>query len=138
MPGSDGKYVLAGFGWHQSWNDRINDQFNAEHETNMAHFIRDIRKDLGVPALPFVIAEKGISGPDEKHPRALSLMKAQAAVAERAEFKGNSAFVSTKAFWRAAEESPSKQGYHWNNNAETCCLIGEAMSEAMKRLPLAK
>jgi len=22
--------VLAGFGWHQGWNDRINDQFNAE------------------------------------------------------------------------------------------------------------
>ena len=28
-----------------------------------AHFIRDIRKDLGAPALPFVIAETGMSGP---------------------------------------------------------------------------
>ena len=134
VPGSDGKYVLAGFGWHQGWNDRINDQFNAEYESNMAHFIHDIRKDLGVPALPFVIAEKGMSGPDEKHPRALSLMKAQAAVAEHAEFKGNVAFVGTKAFWRPAEESPSNQGYHWNNNAETYYLIGDAMGTAMKRL----
>ena len=25
VPGSDGKYELAGFGWHQGWNDRIND-----------------------------------------------------------------------------------------------------------------
>ena len=138
VPGSDGKYVLAGFGWHQGWNDRINDQFNAEYESNMAHFIRDIRKDLGVPALPFVIAETGMNGPDEKHPRALSLMKAQAAVAEHAEFKGNVAFVGTKAFWRPAEQSPSGQGYHWNNNAETYYLIGEAMGEAMKRLPLAR
>ena len=71
VPGSDGRYVLAGFGWHQGWNDRINDKFNAEYESNMAHFIRDIRKDLGVPALPFVIAETGMSGPEEKHPRAL-------------------------------------------------------------------
>ena len=46
MPGSDGRYVLSGFGWHQGWNDRINNKFNAEYESNMAHFIRDMRKDL--------------------------------------------------------------------------------------------
>lgn len=135
VPGSDGRgYVIAGFGWHQGWNDRINDKFNAEYEANMAHFIRDIRKDLGVAKLPFVIAETGMSGPDEKHPRALSLMKAQAAVAEHPEFKGNVAFVSAKAFWRSKEESPSAQGYHWNTNAETYYLIGEAMGKSMLRL----
>ena len=134
VPGSDGRYVLAGFGWHQGWNDRINDKFNAEYETNMVHFIRDIRKDLGVPALPFVIAETGMSGPEETHPRALSLMKAQAAVAEHKEFQGNVAFVGTKAFWRPKEQSPSGQGYHWNSNAETYYLIGEAMGQAMKQL----
>ena len=130
-PGSDGRYVLAGFGWHQGWNDRINDKFNAEYESNMVHFIRDIRKDLGTPGLPFVIAETGMTGPEEKHPRALSLMKAQAAVAQREEFKGNVAFVSTRHFWRPAEQSPSAQGYHWNSNAETYYLIGEAMGRAM-------
>ena len=134
VPGSDGRYVLSGFGWHQGWNDRINDRFNAEYESNMAHFIRDMRKDLGAPALPFVIAETGMSGPDEKHPRALSLMRAQAAVADRAEFKGNVAFVGTKTFWRPREASPSGQGYHWNSNAETYYLIGEAMGQAMQRL----
>ena len=36
----------------------------------MANFIRDVRKDLGVAKLPFVIAETGMSGPSEKHPRA--------------------------------------------------------------------
>ena len=138
VPGSDGRYVLSGFGWHQGWNDRINDKFNAEYESNLAHFIRDIRKDLSVPALPFVIAETGMNGPEEKHPRALSLMKAQAAVAERPEFKGNVAFVGTKAFWRPQEQSPNGQGYHWNSNAETYYLIGEAMGEAMKRLLGAK
>jgi len=137
VPARDGSYVLAGFGWHQGWNDRINDKFNAEYETNMVHFIRDIRKDLGAPALPFVIAETGMTGPEEKNPRALSLMKAQAAVAEHPEFKGNIAFVSTRAFWRSEEQSPSKQGYHWNSNAETYYLIGEAMGQAMKRLQAA-
>jgi alpha-galactosidase len=138
VPGSDGRYVLAGFGWHQGWNDRINDKFNAEYESNMTHFIRDVRKDLGAPALPFVIAETGMNGPEETHPRALSLMKAQAAVAERQEFKGNVAFVGTRAFWRPKEQSPNGQGYHWNSNAETYYLIGEAMGEAMKRLLDAK
>lgn len=134
VPSGDGRYVVSGFGWHQGWNDRINDKFNAEYESNMALFIRDIRKDLGVPRLPFVIAETGMSGPDETHPRALSLMQAQAAVAERPEFKGNVAFVGTRAFWRPREESPTGQGYHWNSNAETYYLIGESMGKAMKQL----
>jgi alpha-galactosidase len=138
VPGSDGRCVLAGFGWHQGWNDRIDDRFNAEYESNMAHFIRDIRRDLGAPGLPFVIAETGMNGPEEKHPRALSLMKAQASVAELPEFKGTVAFVGTRTFWRPADQSPSGQGYHWNSNAETYYLIGEAMGEAMKKLLAAK
>ncbi len=135
FPAYDGRgYELAGFGWHQGWNDRINQAFNDEYEQNLANFIRDIRKDLGAAKLPFVIAETGMSGPEEKHPRALSLMKAQAAVAEYPEFQGNVAFVGTKAFWRAQDQSPSGQGYHWNTNAETYYLIGDAMGRAMLNL----
>ena len=135
FPAYDGRgYELAGFGWHQGWNDRVNQAFNDEYEKNLANFIRDIRKDLGAAKLPFVIAETGMSGPEEKHPRALSLMKAQAAVAEYPEFKNNVAFVGTKAFWRPQEQSPSGQAYHWNTNAETYYLIGDAMGRAM--LPL--
>jgi len=128
------EYVLAGFGWHQGWNDRINQAFNDEYEKNMANFIRDMRKDLGAKQLPFVIAETGMSGAEETNPRALSLMRAQAAVAEYPEFKGNVAFVGTKAFWRPKEVSPSGQGYHWNGSAETYYLIGQSMGEAMKKL----
>lgn len=61
-------------------------------------------------------------------------MKVQAAVAEDREFKGNVAFVGTKAFWREKEVSPTGQGYHWNSNAETYYLIGEAVGVAMKKL----
>jgi hypothetical protein len=134
VPESNGRYQVVGFGWHQGWNDRISDKFNAEYESNMVNFIRDIRRDLGTPALPFVIAETGMTGPTETHPRALSLMKAQAAVAEYPEFQGTVAFVGTKSFWRPQEQSPSGQGYHWNSNAETYYLIGEAMGYAMREL----
>ena len=131
----DGRgYELAGLGWHQGWNDRVNQAFNDEYERNLANFIRDIRKDLGVKDLPFVIAETGMHGQTETHPRALSLMRAQAAVAEYEEFEGNVAFVGTKDFYRSADVSPSGQGYHWNTNAETYLLIGNAMAEAMKKL----
>ena len=34
--------------------------------------------------------------------------------------------------------SPTGQGYHWNTNAETYYLIGEAMGNAMKKLCAAK
>lgn len=127
-------YELIGMGWHQGWNDRINQEFNDAYEDNLACFIRDARKELGVPKLPFVIAETGMSGHEEKHPRALSLMKAQAAVAERKEFQGTVAFVGTRDFYRTKEESPSGQAYHWNNNAETYYLIGDGMGRAMIEL----
>ena len=125
---------LVGLGWHQGWNDRVNQAFNDAYQLNLANFIRDIRKDLGVPKLPFVIAETGMSGWAEKHPRALSLMKAQAAIAEQNEFQGNVAFVGTRDFYRPREDSPSGQAYHWNSNAETHYLIGEAMGKAVLRL----
>ena len=128
------KLVLTGFGWHQGWNDRVNQAFNDEYEKNLANFIRDVRKDLNAPKLPFVIAEKGMSGREENHPRALSLMKAQAAVAEYPEFRGDVAFVGTKEFYRPADQSPSNQAYHWNSNAETYYLIGEGMGRAMLKL----
>jgi alpha-galactosidase len=55
-------------------------------------------------------------------------------VAQYEEFKGNVAFVGTKSFWRDQSVSPSGQGYHWNTNAETYYLIGEAMGNAMQTL----
>ena len=135
FPDYDGKgYKIVGLGWHQGWNDRVNQAHNDQYETNLANFIRDVRKALGVKDLPFVIAETGMHGPEETHPRALSLMRAQAAVAAYPEFKGNVAFVGTKGFYRPPEVSPSRQGYHWNSNAETYFLIGDAMGKAMIQL----
>ncbi|MEE2973255.1 MAG: sialate O-acetylesterase [Planctomycetota bacterium] len=125
------EFELAGIGWHQGWNDRVNQAFNDAYEENLSNLVRDLRRDLDRPELPFVIAETGMSGPGEKHPRALSLMAAQAAVAARPEFEGTVAFVGTRAFYRPPDRSPSGQQYHWNSNAETYFLIGEAMGRAM-------
>lgn len=135
FPAYDGQgYEIAGFGWHQGWNDRVNQAANDAYEENMVNFIKDVRKELAVPELPFVIAETGMSGHEEKHPRALSLMKAQAAAAAREEFSGSVTFVGTKDFYRPKKISPSGQAYHWNSNAETYFLIGDAMAKAMLKL----
>ncbi len=127
-------YELAGIFWHQGWNDRVNQGFNDEYEVNLANFIRDVRRDLDIPSLPFVIATTGMSGWEETHPRALSLMEAQLAVAQYPEFQGTVASVDTRPFYRPASESPSGQAYHWNSNAITYLDIGLASGEAMKEL----
>jgi len=139
-PGYMGKgYEIVGFGWHQGWNDRISQPAVDAYEQNLVHFIKDIRKDLGVKDMPFVVANTGIGGwniPEtarykkkvEKH------MAAQLAVADAKkypEFKGSVAGVETRGFQRTREQSPSGQEFHWNRNWETLYLIGKSMGDAM-------
>ena len=141
FPDYDGEGCeIAGFGWHQGWNDGCSANMVAEYEKNLANFIRDVRKDLGRANLPFVIADSGFGGRNQKVDRRLGIRKAQAAVATYPEFKGTVFCVQTQDFFRPPEQSPSRQGYHWNCNAETYFLIGNAMGEAMKALtaPAAK
>jgi alpha-galactosidase len=135
FPDYDGKgYELAGFGWHQGWNDGCSKEATAEYEKNMSNFIRDVRKDLGAKDLPFVIANSGFGGREQKNERRLGIMKAQADAAALPEFKGTVTCVETRDFFRPGEDSPSRNGYHWNANAETYFLIGDSMGEAMKKL----
>ncbi|GEM_PF-570889 len=126
-------YEIAGFGWHQGWNDRVTSNLAAEYEENMANFITDVRASLGVPDMPFVIATTGMDGnPDYSEVELAQL--AMGDYVKYPEFEGNVAVVDTQDFWRSVAESPADQGYHWNRNAETYYLIGEAMGEAMSDL----
>ncbi len=135
VPGYQGQgYRVAGFGWHQGWNDGLKMDAVQEYEQNMVHLIHDLRKALGVKSMPVVIANSGFGGRKQKVDRRLELMKAQAAVAQRKELRKTVTTVETRDFFRAPEVSPSRQGYHWNANAETYFLIGDAMGEAMKKL----
>ncbi len=127
-------YEIAGFGWHQGWNDGCDMAMSKEYETNLKNLIRDVRKELGVENLPFVIADSGFGGVEQSNDRRLMIRNAQAAAAKSKEFQENVRCVETAPFFRTVEESPSKQGYHWNGNAETYYLIGEAMGAAMKEL----
>ncbi|MEZ6057310.1 MAG: sialate O-acetylesterase [Planctomycetaceae bacterium] len=109
-------YELAGFVWFQGWNDMVDqgsypnrDQPGGydEYSRLMAMFIRDIRKDLEVPKLPFVIGVIGVGGPTSKYgPSQLryksvhqNIRDAMAAPAKLPEFQGNVAAVLTENYW---------------------------------------
>jgi hypothetical protein len=126
------EHELKGLIWFQGWNDRVNQEHNDAYEENLAHLIRDLRKDLQDPDLPFVVGETGQGGVNETHPRALSLMKAQATVAQYEEFRGNVAFVGTKLFYD--EEPRHDGGYHFFGNAANFFRIGHALGQGMLEL----
>lgn len=140
FPAYSGKgHEIVGFGWHQGWNDRISQPAVDVYESNMVHFVNDMRKDLGIAKLPFVIANTGMGGWDipetaRYKKKVEKLMVAQLALADGKkypEFQGNVAGVETRGFQRAREESPSGQDYHWFRNWETLYLIGKGMGDAM-------
>jgi alpha-galactosidase len=92
-------YELGGFVWLQGFNDLVdgttypNENYE-EYSRLLAHFIRDVRKDLSAPKMPFVIGVLGVDG--EKN---VNFRKAMAAPAAMPEFKGNVIAVDTAPFW---------------------------------------
>jgi hypothetical protein len=109
-------YELAGFAWFQGWNDLVdggtypNRDKPGGYDTYssvMAHFIRDVRKDLGAPTLPFVIGVLGVGGPTPEYSPEQQRYKvthqnfrdAMAAPAQMPEFKGNVAAMRSEKYW---------------------------------------
>jgi len=130
------KPAFAGFGWHQGWNDGCNEDFTAEYEKNMANFIRDVRKELGVKDLPFVIANTGQNGPGTKG-RFAKLCQAQLDIGDpkkHPEFKGTVISIDTRPFKAGDDRAPSGFGYHWNHSGESHFMVGDAMGKAMVKL----
>ncbi len=108
-------YEVAGFVWLQGFNDLVdgttypNENYE-EYSRLLAHFIRDVRKDLSAPKMPFVIGVLGVDG--EKN---VNFRKAMAAPAQMPEFKGNVVAVDTAPFWDPViEAAQPKQGEYDN------------------------
>jgi alpha-galactosidase len=91
-------YEIAGFVWFQGYNDKFSDHATSTYQENMANFIRDVRKDLKSPMLPFVIGAMGHNGKAQKGTTKI-LADAQIATAQMPEFKGNVITVKTADFW---------------------------------------
>lgn len=140
---------LEGIVWFQGWNDMINPDYTAEYTANMANFIRDARKDLAAPEVPFVIGVMGVDGktPNEKQQ---AFRDAQAAPASLDEFKGNVAVVQTSDYWDEEAHAVFKKGwkehldewnsvgsdfpFHYLGSAKTMLGIGQGFADALLEL----
>lgn len=159
-------YEIAGFVWFQGWNDLVDQGKYPKrgerggydsYTENMAHFIRDVRKDINAPKMPFVIGVLGVNGPVDSFdgPRYKGIYQnfrdAQAAPAKMPEFKDNVAAVLTENFWdlklaaarnkkdRNPEEEEiakgaSNQGFHYYGAAKFFAPAGKAFAETLHNL----
>ena len=126
-------YRIAGFGWNQGYNDRVEKVASANYEANLVDLIKDLRAEFGNAKLPVSITTTGQEPAPAPAPFS-EVELAQLAVANPAKypaFKGNVKTTDTRPFWRVAAVSPSGMGYHWNHNAESHYLNGKAMGEKM-------
>jgi alpha-galactosidase len=111
-------YELAGFVWFQGWNDLVDRETYPQrnqpggydlYQQVLCDLIRDVRKDLNAPQLPFVIGVMGIGGPTTEKEEAAkppryrgitpNFRKAMAAPAALPEFRGTVTAVLTENYW---------------------------------------
>jgi alpha-galactosidase len=149
FPEYDGRgYELAGFVWFQGWNDMYNG-FQDEYAANMANFIRDVRKDLKSPNLPFVIGLMGQNGFKEAQGNMAIVKAAQLSMNDIAAFKGNVKAIPTDVYWdkKADDAYPTwrdnfeawkkigaDRPYHYLGSTITFSKIGRAFGETMLEL----
>ncbi|PAY21263.1 hypothetical protein CKO51_01405 [Rhodopirellula sp. SM50] len=120
-------YEIAGFVWFQGWNDMVaRDVYPNRDKPGgydlysrlLADFIRDVRKDLSAPEMPFVIGVMGVGGPVDKYGPSQQryksthdgFRKAMAAPAAMPEFRGNVAAVLTENYWDAELDELKDRG----------------------------
>jgi hypothetical protein len=146
----DHQVEIAGFVWHQGFNDVINRDLRANKYADytrwLGQFIKDVRKDLGAPKMPFVIGELSTGG----IPNRGDFQIAQANTAKLPGFKGNVTFVPTaeyydtkahelytKGYWKGSEEQKAlwravgnDRPYHYLGSGKTYYLQGMAFAKA--------
>ena len=149
FPDYDGRgYEIAGFVWFQGWNDMYNG-FQDEYAVNMKNFIRDVRKDLAKPNLPFAIGIMGQNGFAPAKGNMAIVKAAQASMNDVPEFAGNVRAIPTDVYWdkRADAAFPTwrdnvaeweKLGsdfpYHYLGSTITFTKIGRALGQAILEL----
>lgn len=111
VPDYDAKqgFELAGFVWFQGFNDyvdggvypRQNEPGGYDLYANLlGHFIRDVRKDLSAPKMPFVVGVMGIDGMrGNTNAPMMHFREAQRKPGLLKEFQGNVLTVETAPFW---------------------------------------
>ncbi|MCH7228458.1 hypothetical protein MLD59_20120 [Verrucomicrobiaceae bacterium E54] len=126
-PGYRGQPVeLAGMVWFQGIADASSARMAEEYGKHLPNLIRDLRKDLGLPELPVVVAALGWEGT-----YAGAVREAQLGISASID---HAAAIDTRPFLRSREVSPGGNASHYFGNAESYLDIGKAIGDAMFEL----
>ncbi|MHC4743277.1 MAG: hypothetical protein ACYS8Z_15285, partial [Planctomycetota bacterium] len=134
-------FEIAGFVWWQGHKDQ-GEPYASRYELNMVNFINEVRAYYEnrypantSPNAPFVLATIAFGGWDLSG-AGLTVANAQLAVSGETgnypAFAGNVKTMEARSYWR--DFGPSTQGYHYNHNAETYMLVGDALGRGMVEL----
>jgi len=138
-------FEIAGYGWWQGHKDK-DEPHASRYELNMVNFINDLRHyyetrypDKCIPDAPFVLATVAFDGGwDNTSEGFLAVADGQLAVSGETgnypDFEGNVKTVEARGFWRDSSISPTDTGYHYNHNAETFMLVGDALGRALAEM----
>lgn len=131
-------FEIAGFVWWQGYGDQ-GEPAATRYRANMARLIQQTRAyyesrypGKGAGSAPFVLATLATDG-GWNNPNPLSAKVAQAQL-DVVNDVTNVKTIEARSFWRDSSISPSNQGYHYNWNAETYLLTGDALGRAMIEL----
>ncbi len=126
------EYEVAGFFWWQGDRDSRSEALSSRYEKNLAHLIKQLRKEFDAPDANFVCASLGQTEKGSKNGGG-KILDAMLAVdgssGKYPEFKGNVASVYTHPLSKGGSS-----GGHYSGNAETYMNVGEAMGKAMVEL----
>ena len=137
---------LAGFVWFQGWNDQY-EGGETEYASNLGHLVKDVRRDLGAPELPFVIGVMGQNMSRPAHGPMRVIQEAQLSMEElfpesvravRTDVLVDAAAEALYPAWRDNEEEWARTGsdhpYHYLGSAIWFQRMGRAFGEAMLEL----
>jgi len=132
----DQGYEVAGFAWWQGHKDGGSPAHIAKYEENMVNLIKAWRKEFNAPKATWTIATVGFHGENmPEHYVKIAEAQLNAADPKRhPEIAGTVKTIDARPFWRDASISPKNQDYHYNHNAETYMLVGDALGRAMVEL----
>jgi alpha-galactosidase len=122
----EASYELAGVVWLQGWGDAQNQPGIDEYEENLIDLAEDLRADLGLPLLPFVVVE----GPD---PTADIFAAREQAVASLELLQPETnLFVQTNIpLFEAGWFVPAEYTWHFNQSARNYVEVGLWTAEAV-------
>lgn len=140
---ADQGFEISGYVWWQGHKDQ-GKPHASNYEANMVQLIKAMRTyyearypDSTIPNAPFTLATIGFGGWDLSGD-GLTVAEGQLAVSGETgnypEFAGNVKTIEARGYWRDSAESPGNAGHHYNLNAETYLLTGDALGRAMVEL----